>query len=74
MDIQAQILPALAAIHNVILKHDQEDIKFFDDNNRDPNPADDQEKQRAIGLRDQIAQAMWDSYQEILRERGQMDE
>jgi hypothetical protein len=81
MDVQAWILPALAAIHNIILKHDREDIENFDDNSGDPFPGQcpdevyghlaDDEKTKVTELRDQIAQAMWQSYQSVLRARGE---
>jgi hypothetical protein len=82
IELQARILPALAAIHNLILKHDPTDLEDFDDV-CDPDPgyvvdfgslADGQtsraEKDRADKRRDVIAQKMWDSYQALLRERG----
>lgn len=92
MDIQARIPPALAAIHNFILKHDSlewEDIlkTVTEDpnpgtraNNEDVDfgdladgPADDIEKTRSEARRDGIAQAMWESYQELLHERGEVE-
>ena len=87
MAIQARIPPALAAIHNFILKHDPvewDSILAMEE--EDPNPGtrandnfgrlaegvtDDIEKARSEARRDGIAQAMWDSYQELLHERGE---
>jgi hypothetical protein len=89
MDIQARVPPAMAALHNFILKHDSmewEDI--LDMEMADPNPgvregadfdfgdvaegpADDVEKERSEARRDEIAAAMWESYQAVLRERGE---
>jgi hypothetical protein len=89
MDVQARILPALATIHNLILKHDPQDAAELDDNNGDPlpgqrasedygqlgeGPASDAEKAEATAQRDRIAQAMWDDYQELLCQRGEDDE
>jgi DDE superfamily endonuclease len=90
MDIQARIPPALAAIHNFILKHDDVEWEAIlaaganDPNpgtrNNDPDmdfgtlaagPATDAEKTRSEARRDAIAQAMWESYLQILRERGE---
>jgi hypothetical protein len=89
IDIQARIPPALAALHNFILKHDSiewEDILEMDV--EDPAPgmcrgADNdfgvlahgattaQEKRRSEARWDAIAKAIWDSYQQVLRERGE---
>ncbi len=86
MDVQARIPSALAAIHNFILDHDEDDIKDFEDaTDENPGilpgreveigslsegPADWREKQRASRKRDEIAQAMWDDYQQLLQEWG----
>jgi hypothetical protein len=83
MAIQAQIPPALCAIHNFIRVHDTDEIHEFgqeiDDDTLDFNPdvggngdlahgpAGAAEKTRAALKRDQIAQAMWDSYQTALQ-------
>lgn len=80
MDIQARIPPALAALHNFILDHDQSDLDdFVDVIDENPGAAHygnlathhvtPAEKQRASLRRDQIAQSMWEDYQAILRER-----
>lgn len=87
MDIQARVPPALAAVHNFILHHDWEDIHQFDDvRDEEPGqfpaaefnfgtlgngPANQAEKEGAAAHRDEIAQEMWDSYQQILLERGE---
>lgn len=87
MDIQARVPPAMAALHNFFLKHDpveREDIQETEI--EDPMPGyradadygalaagatSDAEKERAETLRDEIADAMWVSYQAILTERGE---
>lgn len=86
MDVQARVLPALAALHNFILKHDVEEREdVLDTDLEDPNPgtrggdfgtlADGatttQEKTRSELRRDTIAQEMWESYQELLQDRGE---
>jgi hypothetical protein len=85
MGIQARILLALAALHNFILKFDsveRDNILAMDV--EDPNPgtrADSfgtlapgattmLEKERLEVWRDNIAKAMWESYQQLLQERG----
>jgi hypothetical protein len=37
-------------------------------------PTNDAEKYQLEARRDEIAEAMWDSYQALLQERGEMDE
>ena len=88
LDIQAQIPPALAAVHNFILDHDEEDLQNFegvvDENpgalptrelevnfgSLSQGPARRREKTEADEKRRAIAQAMWDDYQQLLQERG----
>lgn len=77
MTIQAQIPPALCAIHNFICVHDADEIYEFDDDAQDldtenysdlaQGPAGAAEKTRAGLKRDQIADAMWESYQTALQ-------
>jgi hypothetical protein len=78
MAIQARIPPALCAIHNFIRMHDEDEIFDFEDVVEDPipgafhgelarGPAGAAERQRADTKRDQIAQAMWDSYQALVQ-------
>lgn len=88
MAVQARIPPAMAALHNFILKHDPvewEDILNMEIEDPNPGtrndsgrlaegPTDAAEKERSESRRDSIAQAMWDSYQQLLRERGELDE
>jgi hypothetical protein len=91
MDIQARIPPALAALHNFILKHDDiewEDILAMAAEDPNPGtrddgadfgtlaegPADNAEKARSEARRDRISQAMWDIYQQLLQERGDLFE
>lgn len=76
MTIQAYIPPALSAVHNFIRVHDADEILDFGDDVQDLNPGDYgdlaqgptgvAEKTRATLRRDQIAQAMWESYQAVL--------
>lgn len=87
MDIQARIPPALAAVHNYILKHDPCELELMEDQ-LDSNPGnapevdhgfgllsnrhpDAAEKLRARNNRDKIAEDMWNSYQLLLAERGE---
>jgi hypothetical protein len=85
MDIQARIPPALAATYNFILTHDsQEQLDMARHSDPHPGnipaehefgtlthrPANAAERARAKTKRDQIAQEMWDSYQQLLAERG----
>jgi hypothetical protein len=85
MSIQARIPPACAALHNFIMKHDPNDVEdLLTARGGLETPQDDStgelaethvshhEKQRAEALRDQIAQEMWDSYQDLLhRQEGE---
>ena len=77
MAIQARIPPALCAVHNFIRIHDENEIHDFDNVMEDPipgafhgelarGPAGAAERQRADAKRDEIAQAMWDSYQQLV--------
>lgn len=79
MDIQAQIPPALTAVHNFIRKHDPQEILEFQDILNDvpamdsfgdlaQGPAEQAERIRAEATRDEIAEAMWQDYQRYLRE------
>ena len=84
-EIQAQILPALAALHNFLLKHDSvERDDILDMDVEDPAPGfrgdtgvlaagatTDREKARSEAHRDGIAKAMWESYQQLLQEPGE---
>ena len=79
MEIQAYIPPALGAVHNFIRVHDVDEILEFGDDARDLDPgygdlalgpAGAAEKARAKLRRDQIAQAMWESYQIVLENGG----
>lgn len=86
MKIQARIPPALAALHNFIMKHDPEDGGEPDVLD-DPTPGaaravtglhgelaterrTSMESDESKALRDRIADEMWAQYQEILEERG----
>lgn len=88
MAMQARIPPAMAALHNFILQFDSEEREdILDTDLEDPNPgtrAQEQfgnladgptppiEKARSEARRDVIAQAMWDSYQQELQNRGEL--
>ena len=81
--IQARIPAALCAIHNFIIIHDPaEDIILTDDDNDNPPVDHDHEASAAAAAeidtpsekRDNIAQAMWDDYLEVCRQRGIGDE
>ncbi|KAJ7589524.1 hypothetical protein C8J56DRAFT_733852, partial [Mycena floridula] len=79
MRLQARVLPAMAALHNFIVKLDPSDTDSYR-NNLDPQPGryptqehefgtlstmvpTRQEKKRATDRRDRIAQEMWVDYQ-----------
>ena len=79
MDIQAQIPPALCAIHNFIREHDRHELTHFDEDTVDLNSGGPQdwgtlmsgtvqaaEKTRADARRDVIAEKMWQDYQAYL--------
>ena len=86
MDLQARVPPALCALHNFICRRDPSDIEEYSDGANlevshirvdDPDigdlamhaltPAD---REYADAKREQIANAMWDDYQRVVRERG----
>ena len=84
MAIQARIPPALAAVHNFIRIHDEDEIHEVGNVLEDAElpaeqgdryygelgqgPAGRAEKARAEIKRNTIAQAMWVSYQELVHE------
>lgn len=79
MDIQSRIPPALAAVHNFIRDHDADEIFDFEDivdhqtgdyGILGQGPARRTEVLRATSKREQIATAMWTSYQAITRGLG----
>lgn len=81
MAIQVRLPPALGAMHNFIRLHDPGEIDDFviDDEISGENqggaglgrgPAGIVEQREANRRRNEIAQAMWVQYQEILHERG----
>lgn len=81
IDDQIRILPALCALHNFAKIHDNDDDEDELHAVVDPSPGDRNgclarsaispaEKKRAQTRRDEIAQAMWESYQNELRIRG----
>lgn len=87
LNIQARLPAALCTIHNFIRIHtpdepaDQYDADsiMFGGGGGGGNLDDDQPAGETAGdgepseRRDAIAQAMWDDYQQVLQERGQMD-
>jgi hypothetical protein len=77
MGIQARIPPALCAVHNFIQFHDEDEIHDFLHDLHDQNPGDFHgelaagpavhgEKECAEIRRDNIAQAMWRNYQDVI--------
>ncbi len=84
MDIQSRIPPALAALHNFILKHDSvdredilEDLDISDPDLGDCGDLaeeipDQAEKECANSLRDTIAKEMWVSYQQYLADHPEL--
>ena len=77
MDIQARVFPALAAIHNCILKRDS--IKIADILHPSDEGIDVEdhgklvteylgwaEKDRANAIHEEIAESMWNDYQTVL--------
>lgn len=82
LEVQARIPAALCAIHNFIQENDpdegeiEEGRDVFDEgsgNEGEPTIAPEDEIVASL-LRNQIAQEMWDQYQELLTERGVFDE
>lgn len=87
MSIQAQIPPALAVLHNFIMKHDPSDVKEYLANPDivDPTPGvpsnvgtlaegyvNPEELQQAKAKRDDIVQKMWDEYQHYLQQHPEL--
>jgi hypothetical protein len=78
MCLQAQIRPALGAIHNFICIHDPNEIdeialEEFDREGTHElavGPASAAERARATAKRDRIAEAMWLEYQTVLQEQA----
>jgi hypothetical protein len=84
MDIQAQIPPALCAIHNFIRRHDPDELQDVIDDLSDEDdggdifvgelacgPPDNEARDRAHDKRDKIAEAMWNDYTTYLAQRGE---
>jgi hypothetical protein len=83
LEIQARIPAALCAIHNFIQEHDPNEGELEEGRNVHeglgnegvpPAPEDDLDETNATILRNQIAQDMWDQYQQLLTERGAFDD
>jgi hypothetical protein len=77
MAIQARIPPALCAVHNFIRIHDDDEIHDFLPNVQDQNPGEfygelvagpavRAEKERVEIKWDNIVQAMWENYQDLV--------
>ena len=82
LDIQARIPAALCAVHNFILKFDPLDkepilsnstIDRNDNNEIDINFTETEPETSASIRRDQIAEAMWQSYQQYCAEMSESD-
>jgi hypothetical protein len=80
MAIQAHIPSAICTVHNFIRFHDADDIHDFLPNVQDQNPGEFYgelaagpaicvEKERSEIKRDNIVQAMWESYQDLVNDR-----
>ncbi|KAI0038020.1 hypothetical protein FA95DRAFT_1499617, partial [Auriscalpium vulgare] len=85
---QAKLIPAISALFNFIRDHDPEDIDtYIIDPNEEPDsrhgPSESNtselgqqittaEREESHRRRDEIAQAMWDDYQAVLAERGEL--
>lgn len=85
LDTQAKMVPAMCVLHNFIHEHDSQD-RIIREEMTNPSDNDIEhvalpgelgrdittaERNRANAKRDNIAQDMWDSYQRILRRRGE---
>lgn len=85
LETQAKFIPAMCAIHNFIRIYDPQDYDQFAAQEHNMGPAqrfippaenlggyiDAAESSRATEKREEIAKAMWVSYQRILEERGE---
>jgi hypothetical protein len=84
LEVQAQISVALCAIHNFIQEHDPNEGEleerrdmFDEDSGNDGMPTMPTPKSKTVvtsSLRNQIAQDMWNQYQEVLTERGMLED
>jgi hypothetical protein len=77
LEIQAQIPAASAAIHNFIRSHDSDDNELQTANDNAIHDHSDDEggpifmpEEEVDERRDQIAQEMWEDYQQVCEERG----
>ena len=80
MAIQARIPPALAAVHNFIHIHDEDEILKFEEDLEDGEPGEHNYSKLAKGPPNRtektcsevkwgkIAQAMWENYQALVNE------
>jgi hypothetical protein len=81
MPTQSRVVPALAALHNFIMDHDNEDLAEYRDasdaqRGTYPDPeafgtlatqiTNTAEQRRAEARRDRIAEEMWEDYQNLL--------
>jgi hypothetical protein len=85
LETQARIPAALCAIHNFIQEHDPNEEEVDEErdvaggglgnlNEQEGGPAPELEDEPASLLRNQIAQDMWDQYQQVLAEREGLDD
>ncbi|KAF8151323.1 hypothetical protein B0H34DRAFT_664762, partial [Crassisporium funariophilum] len=74
MAIQTKAPPGLAATHNFIMDHNPGDINEYPQENEFGTLADgavtQAEKDRATAMRNDIAEAMWNDYQQVLASKG----
>jgi hypothetical protein len=82
---QAKIMQALCVIHNFIRIHDPDDIPKINKVDINPEPmhvsgmdnlrgsVSRAEREKASRKRDEIAKAMWDSYQDTVQRRRTQD-
>lgn len=79
---QAKMVPAICVLHNFIRIYDVDDLPIVDmPSHRDQSSTgitdglggdiSSAERNRASELRDSIAKAMWDSYQDIINRRNE---
>lgn len=79
IDTQARLVQALCVVHNITRIYDPEDMADFDEE-YDIDEDDEEkgglrgsitnaQKMTASNKRDEIAMQMWDSYQQLLRQR-----
>ena len=71
--IQAQLIPALAVLHNLIQIHDPSDIPTEDDNtytNNENGLQDNGVNDTGAGFQEEITLRMWEDYQDSRHRRA----